>query len=388
MNKFRDSIYILALFITIVFGLVSGCESVKQVLDTSSSIDEVTDEHIVIGLVLPLTGRLETVFGSYIINALELARDEINESNLAGMELKFIIEDSHSTPEGAVEAYKKLIDMDNVSVILGPATSTATKQTFPIAGDKMVVAISPTSAARSLSAISDYAFRIALTTDVLVPDGIATTQPVLNYHNVATLYDETDVFSTDADMALQEEFASMDIKVLITETFRGGDVDFTEQLTRIQAMEPDAIFVSSLPPEKPGILRQAHELGISVPIIIRTLTDADVEATGEAAEGAITFVGWGSAINTPGNQDFIQKYTKTYDIAPNNYSARSYAALYVLAEAIANVESTDAEDIRDALSEIKDYDTILGKFSFDENGDAVYDTKVLVVQDGRLVLFE
>ncbi|MYF99423.1 ABC transporter substrate-binding protein [Candidatus Poribacteria bacterium] len=388
MNIFRNSIFMLALVIPVVFVFVSGCERVTHVLDSSSTSTEDSEEYISIGVVIPQSGRLQPAFGVHIENALKLARDEINESLLAGLQLKFIIEDSNSTPEGAVEAYNKLITEYNVNVVIGPATSSASKQTFPIAQDKQVVAISPTSAARGLSAISDYAFRIALTTEVLVPEGIATTHPKLNYQEVATLYDEADVFSTDADTALQEEFKTKDIVVLITETFRSGDNDFTEQLTRIQALNPDAIFVSSLPPEKPGILQKAHELGISVPIIIRTLTDADVEVTGDAAEGAITFVGWGSALETPNNQDFINTYKSTYGIKPNNYAARSYATLYILAKAIANAESTDADDIRDALTNIKDFDTILGKFSFDENGDAIYDTKVLIVKDGKLVLFE
>ena len=388
MNNFRISFIILALVITVVFAMVSGCERVAHVLDSSSTSTEDTEEYISIGVVIPQSGRLQPAFGVHIENALMLAGDEINESLLAGLQLKFIIEDSNSTPEGAVKAYNKLINEDNVNVVIGPATSSASKLTFPIAQDKQIVTISPTSAARGLSAISDYAFRVALTTDVLVPEGIATTHPKLNYQKVATLYDEADVFSTDADTALQEEFKTKDIKVLITETFKGGDVNFTDQLTRIQTLNPDAIFVSSLPPEKSGILRKAHELGISVPIIIRTLTDADVETTGIAAEGAITFVGWGSAVETPGNQDFINNYKTIYGIKPNNYAARSYATLYILANAIANAESTDADDIREALTNIKEFDTILGKFSFDDNGDAIYDTKVLIVKNGKLVLFE
>ncbi len=103
-------------------------------------------------------------------------------------------------------------------------------------------------------------------------------------------------------------------------------------------------------------------------------------------------------IDTPGNQRFVQEYGTCQPNEaciggisgpkPNNYAARSYAALYILAEAIANVESSDASAIRDALANISNFDTILGKFSFDENGDAVYDPKILIVKDGKLELFE
>ena len=136
----------------------------------------------------------------------------------------------------------------------------------------------------------------------MVPNGIEATHAKLDYQKVATLYDETDDFSIDGDAAVREALTAKGVIILGTETFRGGETDdFSTQLTRIKALNPDAIFVSSLPPEKPQILLKGHELGIAAPFIIRTLTEADVEAAGEAAEGAITFVGWGTMIDTPGN---------------------------------------------------------------------------------------
>ena len=156
---------------------------------------------------------------------------------------------------------------------------------------------------------------------------------------------------------------------------------------RIQALNPDVIFVSSLPPEKVGILTKAHQLGISAPFIVRTLTAADVQAAGAAAEDAMTFIGWGTVVDTPGNQAFVENYNAKFDMEPNNYAARSYATLHILAEAIANAQSTDAASIREALANIRDFDTILGQFSFNADGDAVYDAKVLIVKDGELVLF-
>ena len=40
---------------------------------------------------------------------------------------------------------------------------------------------------------------------------------------------------------------------------------------------------------------------------------------------------------------------------------------------ITDAQSTDAAAIRDALANITDLDTVLGKFSFDAVGDALYD---------------
>ena len=361
----------------------SACDS--EMPDVEEPGEEVT-----IGVVLPVTGRLSSTFGVPINTGFELALEEINNSKIGERSIKFIIEDDQSTVEGAVGAFNKLIQQDGVPVILGPATSSQTKVVFPIAQENQVVAFSPTSAARGLSAIGDYVFRAALTTDVLIPIGIENTSAKLGYKKAATMYDESDVFSTDSDEAVREALTTNGVDVLITETFQGGNTDFTAQLTRISDSNPDIIFISSLSPEKPGILMQGRQLGIpdSVPFVMRTLTIADVQAAGDAAEGAITFVGWASAADTPGNRAFVQNYTEKYAVEPSNYAARSYAALHILAKAISDAQSTDSAAIRDALANITDFDTVFGQFSFNSVGDAVYNPKIMIVANGKLEIFD
>ena len=388
MNTKKFTLFAFLFVITVLIVGFSACERVSQIVQPTTPQMAETDEEISIGVVLPLTGRLRDSFGKPIQQGFELALNEINNAQPNGAQFKFIIKDGQSTVEGAVEAFNELIHQDGVSVILGPATSSQTERVFPVAQENQVVAISPTSAARGLSAIGDYVFRVALTTDILIPRGIEVTHTKLGYQRVATMYDESDLFSTDGDASVQEVLAEKGVEVITTETFQGGDTDFFEQLTRIQTLNSDVIFVSSLSPEKPGILMQGHELGISAPFIVRTLTAADVQAVGAAAEGAITFVGWGTAVDTPGNKAFVENHSTKFGIEPSNYSARSYATLHILAEAIANAHSTDPTAVRDALASIRDFDTVLGKFSFDANGDAVYGEKVLIVKDGKLVRFE
>ena len=289
-----------------------------------------------------------------------------------------------------MEAFNKLIHQDGISVILGPATSSATETAFPIAQQNRVIAISSTAAARGLSAIGDFVFRTILTTDVLITSGTKTTQARLTYQKVGIIYDETDLFSADGAAVMRESLTANGVEILTTETFQSSHTDFSEQLTRIKDSNPDAIFVSALPPDKPEILMQARQLGIpdSVPFIINTLTTADVQAAGDAAEGTIAFTSWVNTADTPGNQAFAQNYSAKYGIEPNIWAAQSYASVYILAEAIADAQSTDATAIRDALGNITDLDTVLGRFSFNPVGDAVYDPVVLIVENGGFKVFE
>lgn len=338
------------------------------------------ESKISVGVVLPLTGHLAAT-GKRIKQGFDLAGDTYGY-------LSFIFKDSTGTPEGAVAAFNQLIHQDGVSVILGPATSTATEAAFPIAEKNQVVAISPTAGARGLSEIGDYVFRIPLATDVVLQRGIAWTQAKLGYQRVATLYDASDLFSTDRDTALREIFTARGIEVLTTQTFHSDDKDFSAQLKGIKTLNPDAIFISALPPEKPDILIQAAREGITTPIVISSLTRTEIETAGVAAEGAITFTGWLPTDETPGNQAFVENYTTNFGTMPDAFAAASYVTVSIFAAAIESAESIDATAIRNALANLKNLDTILGMFSFDTDGDAVYDPKVMIVKDGALQPFE
>ena len=377
--------FIVAITISIVG--FSACERVSQIVQPTTHETEGKSGEISIGVVLPLTGHQAST-GQLMKQGLNLALDEINSSQLSNTKLKFIIEDNTSISEGAVAAFNKLIHEDGVSAILGPATSSATQVAFPVAQENQVVAISPTSGARGLSAIGDFVFRVPLASNIVALKGVEATHAKLGYQRVATMYDETDLFSTDRDTALREAFDAKGIEVLTTEVFQSGDTDFSAQLTRIKELNPDAVFISALPPEKPKVLIQGHELGISVPVIMSSLTSVEVEAAGAAAEGAITFIGWLPTDDTPGNQAFVQNYSATFGMTPNVFAAASYASVYILAEGIKNAGTTDAISIRNALANTKDFDTVFGKFSFNADGDAIYEQKAVIVKDGVLQPFE
>ena len=385
----------LILFVTLATMIISlsACERAQQVIapmerpesdrggrpDTAGRRSTVT-----IGVTAPLSGPLSPT-GVLIKEGFQLAVEEVNANPVSPIQFELIFEDDMGGPEGAVAAFNKLIHEDGVSLIIGPATSASAEAAFPIAGENGVVAISPTSSARGLSAISDFTFRVALAGNIVIAKGVEVTHAKLGYQRVATIYDEADPFSIDREATLQEIFAESGIEVVATEVYQTGATDFSAQLTRIQALNPDAVFVSALPPAKPHILLQRSELGITAPFIVSSITDIEIEAAGAAAEGAITFdISWLPTDDTPGNQAFVQNYTEAFGMPPNAFASVAYASVHILAEAIKNARSTDPVAVRDALANIYIADTILGEFTFDANGDAVYDPKVLIVRDGAL----
>ena len=367
-----------------------GCERIQRVVQPTMPQMEAIGGEILIGAAYPITGRSSSA-GPSVGYGIELAIEEVNNSQHSDVKIRLITEDGRSSVEGAVEAFNKLISQDKVPVILGPGSSSQAQAVFPIAHQNRVVAISPSSAASGLGAISDFVFRTNLTTDVLIPNGVRVTQEKLGYQRVATLFDNVDLFSQISDMELRKALTDNGVEILTAESFQTDETDFSTQFTRIKASNPDAIFISSTISDISNILIQGRALGIpsDIPFIVNlTLSKDLVEAAGDAAEGTITFTSWDSTADTPGNQVFVQNYSAKYGIEPTIWAAQFYTAVHILAKGIADAQSTNAEAIAAALAEIRDFDTILGKFSFNDVGDAVYDPIVLIVKDGEFQVFE
>ena len=324
------------------------------------------------------------------LNGFNMARDEINKAQCGIPQLRFVVEDDRGTGEGAVEAFNKLIHEDKVMAILGPLGSVQAPTAFPVAQENEIVAISPSAAAQGLGAIGDFAFRINLAVDKLIPEGVRLTHEKLGYQRVVKLATSDDAYCRSADAIFSDSLAARDIQVLATETTALADTDYTEQLTRIRDLKPDAIVVSAHPLNLPRILVQGRDVGIpnEVPFIAPLLTVTEVQAAGAAAEGAITFTAWTSTANTPGNQAFVRNYRTKYNGELNVFSALAYTSVYILMNAISNAQSADSHAIREVLASTKDFDTVLGRFSFDDAGDAAYDPVMLIVRNGEFEVFE
>ena len=379
--------FVLAI-VTLIAGL-SACDQIGQFLIPATPQTEGLSGEIPIGVVLPITGRLAAI-GLRMGEGFELAREEINRSRPSNVRIKFIIEDDETAVEGAVRAFNKLIHQDGVPAILGPASSSAAREAFPIAQQNGVVALSPTSGASGLSAIGDFVFRASLTADVVIPNSVKVTLAKLGYQRVVTIVDSVELVARNSDKVWREALTESGVKILTTEIFQSGDTDLSEQLTRIKNLNPDAIFISALPTDMPDIMIQARELGIpySIPFIVAQVSVDEVRAAGDAAAGLVTSASWLSTADTPGNQAFVQNYTEKYGVEPSIWAAQSYASVYILAEAIANAQSTDSTAIRDAMANLSGFDTVLGQFSFNAVGDTVYDPIMLIVKDGEFHAFE
>jgi branched-chain amino acid transport system substrate-binding protein len=78
-------------------------------------------------------------------------------------------------------------------------------------------------------------------------------------------------------------------------------------------------------------------------------------------------------------KEFYESYKKKYNAEPEAYAVYGYEAARVVLEGIKRAGKKDRAAITDAIINLRDFDGVLGKWSFDQNGDT--SLKVMAVEE-------
>ena len=167
----------LKLLALVLAALLAGCggddDDEEEAAGTETAAAEAPSFELRIGPVLPLTGDLAS-FGPSQAEAASIAVDRIRQAltakGLAEVEVTLLdVEDDGGRSQAGVEGATKLVQTDDVNVLLGTMASSVT---IPIAESvtipNEVVQITPTSTAPEITDIEDdgYLWRI-LSSDTL-----------------------------------------------------------------------------------------------------------------------------------------------------------------------------------------------------------------------------
>jgi branched-chain amino acid transport system substrate-binding protein len=339
-----------------------------------------------IGVISILSGA-GAAYGEAITNGFKLARDEINTKG--DLRIELIIEDSSGKQEQALAAVQKLINSDRVTAILGPTLSTEMKVVGPEADASGVPIMGTSNTAQGIPQVGRYVFRNSIPESQAIPASIGKAVKKYDIRKVALLYGNDDVFTKSGFDTMKEVSEKMKLSILAEETFQKGQADYKAQLTKIKNLAPDAIFCSALYEEGAVVLSQARKMGIRVPFVGGNGFNSPkvIEIAKDAAEGLIVATPWFGDKDDPKVKAFVERYTKTFGKKPDQFAAQAYDGLYVMAEALRRAGKADRAAVRDALAGIRNFDGVLGRFSFTEDGDVSMEPSVLMVRDGKFQLF-
>jgi len=341
-----------------------------------------SQDPIKIGYLGPLTGDAAS-YGVDTLNGVKMALEEINAAGgIDGRVVQLVAEDGRCTGSDAASAAQKLVHVDKVVAIIGGQCSGETLAAAPITEAAEIILLSPLSSSPDVTAAGDFVFR-DYPSDALKTKAMAAYFAEQGYTKIATIGENTD-FCTAFRDALKEEVG--EDALVFDELVEPNTKDFRTLVTRLKDVEFDVFFPNCQgPPVCAAMMQQLRELGIEAPAIGHDVADAQsvIEVGGEAVEGLRT-------INVPASgkdSNFEVTYVGTYGEPQSNlaFAAHAYDAANVLFEAIGAV-GTEGPAIRDYLYSLEGFDGVVGRFSFDENGDVLGIPYVLKeIQNGKFV---
>lgn len=167
--------------------------------------------------------------------------------------------------------------------------------------------------------------------------------------------------------------------------------DFTAELTQAKSMNPDVIYFGGLTPVGVRIRRQMERLGIDAQFegTSGIISDSYIDGLGDLAEGTVAFLEGAPLSKLPGGDFFKTQYDEAGFSEPAEaYGPFAFAATNLLLDTIEEV-GPDRDKVTEALADVKDVDSIVGKISFDDHGqNSVAQITKYVVQDGEWVVWE
>ena len=333
-----------------------------------------------IGVMDSLTGPGES-YGTVIVNAKQLAADEINAAGgIDGRELELVIEDSKCGAQDAITAYKKLTDVDGVKIILGTSCSGAMLGAAPLAEEDGVVLFSASATNPDIAEAGDYIFRTAINDNRLGIDAgnVIWTDGV---RNLATITQSTD-YAEGVRRTTVAQFEKRGGSVSGEERYGDDATDFRTQLTKLFEANPDGLLVAAQSEFSGGtIVKQARDLGYTGPIYsesVATGTTA-LEIAGDSATGMKGILP-SPDLPTSAGKDFLNRFRERYgSVTLAWFLGSGYDTVNIAAECLKKTgDDQDADGFRDCLYEITHSGTIGDGYSFDEKGEVVGLSNVVV----------
>lgn len=341
-----------------------------------------------IGAVFPLSGNAAQ-YGENKRFGSELAKDEINAAGgIKGVKLEVLYGDSKGLPREGVAAVNKLIQIDKVPAFLA-TMSGVVMSAIPIAESNKAVLLNTAALNPGIREGGDYIFSNMTLGDF---EGNARSEfcfKELGYRKMVIFNVNNEFGNSVRDVVIQD-WKKFGGTITAAETYEQGARDFRTQLAKAAQSNPEVIDLIGYYAEMGLIVKQAREMGIKSQFVSYAgiTSPKFIEITGAAGEGVIaTQVGWDPTDPAPQVQNFIKHYRQKYNRDPELYGATAFDGIKLIALAIQN-GGYSAEGIKKALYQVKDYQGVTGKTTFDKDGIAIKPVNFTILKNGKFVPFK
>jgi len=349
------------------------------------SLEAEQEETVQIGVMMPLTGAA-ALYGESFSNALELAREEINQSGgILGKKVEFVVEDSKCDAKAGVEAINSLVNLKGLKLIIAADCSGSTLAAAPVAEQAKALYLVAIASNPDIKYAGDYVFRSAPSDDQQGKD-LSKIVYKEGHRSIAILFMDN-AYGEGVTNVFIEEFKKLEGKIAVQQRFNQDDADFRTQLLKIKEVNPDSLLIVGYTKSYQLIIKQLHELGLEVKIFSSdTFKDKEIlKAVGDKAEGLIftSFFESDSEKFYNFKNAYREKYGKEFGLQ----GEYPYDSLYVLKAGIEHAKSFDPEVLKESLYSLE-YEGATGLTKFDSLGEVYKPYRAMTVKNGEFAEYK
>ena len=349
---------------------------------------------IKIGLLNEMTGGNAT-FGTSAANGAKLAFKEANaKGGVLGKQIEAVIADNKSEPSESANAMTKLATQDKVVAVTGVFSSSNAIAASSVAESTKVpfLAVGATNPKVTVDEksgkVKQSTFRVCFIDPFQGTVGANFVLNNLHAKKAAILVDNSSDYSKGLATFFKDALVKGGGSVLAEEAYLQKDQDFKSILTKVKALNVEVIYVPGYYEEVGKIVRQAREMGITVPMIGGDGWDSPklIELGTPAALNNTFFTNHYSVDDqSPASKAFVDAYKNEYGQTPDALAVLGYDAANLLLDAITRANSTDRAKIQEMLAATKDFPASTGATTMNASHDAVKSAVIIEMKDGKQV---
>jgi branched-chain amino acid transport system substrate-binding protein len=331
-----------------------------------------------IGVLAPLSGVFSSL-GSHKVEGIKLFFADV-QMKAGGRPVQLIIEDDEGKPQEGLRQARKLVESDQVDLLLGVLSSAVGTAVKDYVGRAKKVWVTTGAAADGIFKKKNknpYAFRSSLSTwQGNNPMGTwLASQKVKRVLLTGPDYS----MGHEAVDAFRGSFEAAGPKIETSIFAPLGTSDFAPYLAEIKRKEPEVVYASYAGSDAVRFVQQYAAFGLSNTIPLTGygyISEEDViEAAGIASKGIRSGLNWAYGIDTAENKEFVARYLKAYKAVPTVDSVAGYVGAQVVHAAIErlNGDVSSQDRLSEAVGKVR-INTPRGPISFDPDTNNVIQT--------------
>jgi branched-chain amino acid transport system substrate-binding protein len=297
-----------------------------------------------VGHLTPRTGFLGPL-GEYAVQAMDMAVAEINAAGgVMGRKLDLLKEDSVN-PQTASTKAERMIERDKVAFIIGEISSASALTISQVAERTKTLFINTGANSDELrgKGCKRYMFHIESQNSMYVKTCGRSLM-------AQGLVKDKKWFSLTADYAfghdllkVAKRFMGANGGAFAADKLMPTDVtDFSPILLEIRNAKPDLVISNLAGTQIGNFLKQYTEFGLTFPVAGFGFDTAIAWGAGKGNFLGTWPLVWHHLLDTPASKKFVADFTARYNRPPENQAWGDYNAMKLVAQAMAEIKSTDA----------------------------------------------